>query len=123
MRYRLQTLPNEDAPMLASAERFDRYGFLTDPGDWDETLATQIAAELKIAELTERHLAVLYALRRHYTRSRAIAPPMHICHELDKSEDCIDDLFRGPLNAWKIAGLPDPGEEARVYLANQTPDD
>jgi tRNA 2-thiouridine synthesizing protein E len=109
--------------MLPDTTLFDRHGFLTNPGDWNEDLATQIAADLGIAELDERHLAVLYALRRHQARSRALPPAMHICHELNQSDDCIDDLFNGPLNAWKIAGLPDPGEEARIYLANQTPNE
>jgi tRNA 2-thiouridine synthesizing protein E len=41
-----------------------------------------------------------------------------VCRELDLVSDCVCALFGGPLEAWKVAGLPDPGEEARVYMEN-----
>jgi tRNA 2-thiouridine synthesizing protein E len=28
----------------------------------------------------------------------------------------VEHLFRSQREAWRIAGLPDPGEEARAYL-------
>lgn len=31
--------------------------------------------------------------------------------------DCLHQLFRSPRQAWRIAGLPNPGEEAKAYLA------
>lgn len=39
----------------------------------------------------------------------------------DPAEHCVKQLFGGPLEAWRIAGLPDPGEEARAYMANMEP--
>jgi len=29
---------------------------------------------------------------------------------------CLEQLFHGTREAWRIAGLPDPGEEARAYM-------
>jgi len=28
-------------------------------------------------------------------------------------------LFGGPIEVWRLAGLPNPGEEARTYMENQ----
>lgn len=107
---------------IAPAER-DAYGFLKDPDSWSEERARELAAERGITPLGERHLAVLRAFREHYQKNRAIPPASHLCHELELDEDCIDELFDGPLNAWLAAGLPNPGEEARIYLDNQTAPD
>lgn len=41
--------------------------------------------------------------------------------ELDLVANCVHRLFGGPLEAWKVAGLPDPGEEARTYMENLEP--
>ena len=108
--------------MLSNPKLFDRYGFLIESDRWTEKLAARIAAELGIGKMQSQHFVVIQALRRHYAESQAIHPPLHVCHELGMPKDCIDSLFKGPLNAWKAAGLPNPGEEARVYLDNQTPD-
>jgi tRNA 2-thiouridine synthesizing protein E len=39
-----------------------------------------------------------------------------ICREAGLSEHCVSELFIDPRLAWRIAGLPNPGEEAKVYL-------
>lgn len=105
--------------MTHASDRLDDNGFLNDPFDWNEQIAAEIAARIGVGPLGERHKRMLSAYRRHYFWGRSVPPAKIICHELDFSEDCIDDLFGGPLNTWRIAGLPDPGEEARVYLDNQ----
>ena len=106
--------------MSIEAHERDAYGFLKDPDSWSEDRARELAAELGVDPLGERHLAVLRAFREHYRNHRAIPPASHLCRELGLDEDCIDELFDGPLNAWQAAGLPHPGEEARIYLDNQT---
>ena len=97
-------------------------GYLNPRRAWNEALAAQLAQLLGIGPLSDRHLAVLEVLRRHHDQSRAIPPATHVCHEAGLEASCIDELFGGPANAWKSAGLPDPGEEARIYLENQTHD-
>jgi tRNA 2-thiouridine synthesizing protein E len=106
---------SDDLPLL------DEYGFLANPDDWNRDVAGSLARHYAAGPLDDRHFAVIEALRRHYRRYRAIPSATHLCLEVDLEESCIDTLFEGPLVAWKVAGLPNPGEEARVYLDNQTP--
>ncbi len=103
-------------------EDFDGYGFLKPGVAWNPDKAQAIASLLGLTDLTDQHLAVARKLRAHYFAHRTILPPNLLCEELELNEACLDDLFDGPLHAWKIAGLPNPGEEARVYLDNQTLD-
>lgn len=94
-------------------------GFLTDPYAWNEGVAAEIAAEIGIGPLGEQQMQMLILCRRHFFATGSVPPAQIICRELDLGEDCLDQMFGGPLNAWRIAGLPDPGEEARTYLDNQ----
>ena len=92
-------------------------GFIRDPQMWNEDVAQSIALQDGLSQLTDDHWAVIRALRDHYLRF-GTAPPVfrHIClvNHLDKH--CIEKLFRSQREAWRIAGLPDPGEEARAYM-------
>jgi tRNA 2-thiouridine synthesizing protein E len=107
--------------MSATNRQFDHDGFLVEPGAWDRETAKEIAARFGIERLGDEHFAVIDAMRRHYHEHGSVPPPMLVCHDVGMQADCIDRLFGGPARAWKTAGLPPPGEEARVYLENQTP--
>ena len=98
---------------------FDDNGFLVDPGQWDRDLALGIAAELGLGDLEAEHWTVIDYIRAHYLAHGTLPWPSHVCHELDLGEGCVRRLFGSPLEAWKVAGLPDPGEEARTYMQNQ----
>lgn len=104
-----------------ATDLFDSYGFLRDAGLWDRDVALYIAAELGLNELRESHWAVMDYLREHYLAHGTIPWEGNLCRELDLAEHCVHRLFGGPLEAWKVAGLPDPGEEARVYMENLEP--
>ena len=95
---------------------FDRDGFLNEPADWNETLAASIAQRDGINNLTPAHWKVLLSLREHYQRHHS--PPLfrHICYVLELERHCIEHLFRSQREAWRIAGLPNPGEEAKTYM-------
>ncbi len=97
---------------------FDEYGFMTDPKQWNREVAESIASDLGI-ELEEEHWKVLDFYRVHYLEHGAMTPMEHICHALKLDKHCVRRLFRGPEEAWKIAGLPDPGTEARVYMEDE----
>jgi len=102
---------------------FDVNGFLVDPELWDRDLALRIAAQLDLGELEESHWAVIDYLREHYLDSSTLPWEGNVCRDLDLIEDCVQRLFGGPIEAWKVAGLPDPGEEARTYMLNlEAPD-
>ncbi len=94
----------------------DADGFLVDTGSWDSSTATRIAETLGIRELTLAHWAILCYVRRHFLGTGALPWEAHICRELGMRKGCIHSFFGGPLTAWQVAGLPDPGEEARAYL-------
>jgi tRNA 2-thiouridine synthesizing protein E len=100
---------------------FDDNGFLVKPELWDRDLALRIAGHLEIADLEESHWSVIDYLREHYAANATLPWEGNVCRDLDLVDDCIHRLFGGPIEAWKIAGLPDPGEEARTYMLNLEP--
>lgn len=96
--------------------QIDEYGLLKSPLNWSREVALVIAHDLGIDVLTAGHWKVIDALRIHYERF-GVAPAMHnICRVNHKSEAWVHDLFGSCFNAWRVAGLPDPGEEAKAYL-------
>lgn len=110
------TLADTAPPVL------DADGFLADGASWNHDLALQIAREFGIDGMTQAHWAVVCHLRSHYLRHGTLPWETHICRELGLGKGCLHELFGGPLTAWKIAGLPNPGEEAHTYLLSlETP--
>jgi len=101
------------------SDLFDENGFLLDFDLWDRDLGLAIAAQLRLGELEENHWAVIDFLREHYLAQGAMLWPSHVCRTLELDADCIRRLFGRPIEAWKVAGLPDPGDEARTAMASQ----
>lgn len=95
----------------------DTEGFISDPKAWSEDLAKRIARNDGLPELTTEHWVVIHALREHFYRFGAAPPAFsHICNEHHLGKHCVENLFRSDREAWRIAGLPDPGEEAKAYM-------
>lgn len=103
------------------APTFDERGFLEDPDWWNRDLALGIAAGLGIGELTESHWRVVDQLRSHYLTNGSLPVERTLCRELDLASTCVTALFGGLMKAWMVAGLPNPGEEARIYMENMEP--
>jgi tRNA 2-thiouridine synthesizing protein E len=88
----------------------DAEGFLTDPAQWDEGLAEEIAHENGIPELTSRHWQVLRYMRETYLTTGS-APTIRT---LGKASGVpIKELYelfpKGPAKlAAKVAGIPKP---------------
>ena len=95
---------------------FDLDGFLVDPSMWSESLADRIAQTDGIAPLSEAQYDLLYALRSEFSKHRNVTALSHVCHLTGQSADCMQHLFPTPREAWRLAGLPNPGEEAKAYL-------
>ena len=95
---------------------FDEDGFLVDPAFWTEQTACIIAETRDIGPLQSDHWAVLHFLRDHYSRLGAIPPMRRICRHSALSRKDIKRLFGNCLEVWRIAGLPNPGEEAKAYM-------
>ncbi len=95
---------------------FDSDGFLIDPALWSESLADRIAQADGLGELNELQLGLLRALRREFSKHGSVTALSHVCHLTGQSADCMQHLFPNPRMAWRVAGLPNPGEEAKSYL-------
>lgn len=88
----------------------DGEGFFTDPSQWTEAMAPEIAAAEGIGLLTERHWQIVKFMRHEYEEKGA-APNVRA---LSKTSGVpIKELYqlfpRGPAKvAAKVAGVPKP---------------
>lgn len=102
----------------ASIPKLDDNGLLIHPGQWNEIVALELAYMFDIGEVTNEHWQVIHALRSYY-HIYGVAPAMnYICRNLHKDKLWVHNLFGSCLNAWRVAGLPDPGEEAKSYMSD-----
>ena len=95
---------------------FDEDGFLLDPHVWTPAIASEIAKQDGLPELTAEHWGIIGELRDHYLRYGALPVMSHVCRVNDLDRHCVTTLFQGAREAWRVAGLPNPGEEARTYM-------
>ncbi len=102
-------------PSLAGL--FDELGFLLSPDLWTEVLAEQIAQQQGIDSLGEKHWRVIHHIRAKYLEVGGLPAMRLVCRAVSLSKQEVYDLFGGCLSVWRIAGLPDPGEEARTYMS------
>jgi len=89
---------------------FDKDGFMTDPGLWDEGVAAAIAREEGIEEVSDKHWAVVKFIRGYWTE-HDLAPPVRLlCKESGVGVREVYKLFTsGPARgACRVAGLPKP---------------
>lgn len=104
------------APAPELDRLLDHNGFMAEPEQWDARLAAKLARRLGLGELRVEQWRIIQQLREAWMVKGSLPVQPSLCRELELQRSCLDDLFGGPLEAWKIAGLPDPGEEARVYM-------
>ncbi|WPL18246.1 Sulfurtransferase TusE [Thiorhodovibrio winogradskyi] len=102
---------------LESCADLDERGFVRDPEHWNAALA-ELLAQTHGITLTDAHWRAIASLRQDYLATANLPVERTICAALNLMPDCLARLFGGPLSAWMIAGLPDPGVEARTYLEN-----
>lgn len=96
---------------------FDKDGFFIHPEHWNIALAQRLAHSEGVGEMDEVQQGLLLTLRDEFHKFGAVTALSHICHLNGLDADCLHQLFRSPRQAWRIAGLPNPGEEAKAYLA------
>lgn len=95
----------------------DEGGFLIDPGKWNLAVANQLASMHGIYYLDAKQWALINTLRQYYFSCNHLPPLRRICHIHEMDNNCINTLFDNHgIEAWRIAGLPDPGEEAKSYM-------
>jgi dissimilatory sulfite reductase related protein len=88
----------------------DDEGFFTDPGQWTEPMAPEIAAGEGIAELTDRHWQVVKFMRHEYEQNGAAPSVRALAKSSGVPVKELYQLFpKGPAKlAAKIAGVPKP---------------
>ncbi len=93
----------------------DEDGFIIDPNLWTHATAQELALREDITELTEEHWRVIEFIRGHHKQLGAPPQMRSVCRELKMSPFNAQVLFSGCLQAWRVAGLPNPGEEMRTH--------
>ena len=98
------------AMYAASEVTVNDEGFFTDPAQWTEDMAPQIARQEGIAELTDRHWQVIKFMRQEY-EAKGTGPTVRVLGKT--SGVSIKELYqlfpKGPAKiAAKIAGIPKP---------------
>jgi tRNA 2-thiouridine synthesizing protein E len=98
------------ASIAGTTVDLDAEGFLTDPTQWTEAIATELAREAGIEELTARHWQVIRFMRETYLRDGQ-APSIRSLGKL--SGVPIKELYqlfpKGPAKlAARIGGIPKP---------------
>ena len=109
-----QVLTTDDG--FIADQQFDEYGFLVAPELWSENVAAFIAELDGIGPLGSEHWDVICFLRDRYLRLGAIPPIRNLCRGVGLSRDRLKMLFGNCRTIWRIAGLPDPGEEVRNHF-------
>jgi tRNA 2-thiouridine synthesizing protein E len=57
-------------------------------------------------------------MREHYAKL-GVAPAINrICRDAGIERQQVNELFGYCLVAWRVAGLPNPGEETKAYLSS-----
>ncbi len=102
----------------STPELFDEDGLIRDFASWSEPLAKSIAQDAGIGQLNDAHWKIIRAMREHFA-TLGVAPAMHrVCRDAGIERQQVNELFGYCLVAWRVAGLPNPGEEAKAYLSS-----
>jgi tRNA 2-thiouridine synthesizing protein E len=94
----------------------DDEGFLINPEHWNAELATELANAAGIDPLQDTHWEAIEYLRDKVLKLGALPPMRRVCRHLGVDKHQVKSLFGGCRQLWQIAGLPNPGEEARAYM-------
>lgn len=95
--------------------KLDVEGYLLDPLDWDRGFTERRAREAGI-ELNDKHWHLIEHIRDKYLRLGALPPMRTVCKAVGFDKHELKQQFGSCLKLWKMAGLPNPGEEARAYM-------
>ena len=99
-----------------SASRFDSEGYLLDANNWNKSLTEKLAKDASIPHLSDKHWQVIHYIRDYFHRLNTMPPPRRVCRQLGIEGHNINSLFGSCLTAWRISGLPNPGDEAKAHL-------
>ena len=105
-------------PTLKQADRtinLDDDGFLLNIDDWNETVANALAEREGMGKLTNDQLDVLKFMREYYKKYNFFPILRYVCKNVHQPKNCVNEEFMNPVQAWKVAGLPNPGDEVNMF--------
>ena len=104
--------------VISTPDLFDEDGLIRNFAAWSEPLGEALAKDAGIGELSEAHWKIIRAMREHYAQL-GFAPAINrICRDAGIERQQVNELFGYCLVAWRVAGLPNPGEETKTYLSS-----
>jgi len=103
------------AQSYKNSQILDEEGFLINSNDWDRSFTEARAREAQI-ELQDKHWLLINLIRDKYLRLGAIPPMRTACKAAGINKLELIRRFGNCLALWKLAGLPNPGEEAKAYM-------
>jgi tRNA 2-thiouridine synthesizing protein E len=112
----MHSTPEHLLPQTSAHPSFDEDGFLLDPSTWSGALADEIAQLDGLAPLTNRHWKVIHHVRDRYYSVGGLPTMRLLCRTTRLSKQDVKQLFGNCRAIWRIAGLPNPGEEAKAYF-------
>ncbi|MCL4456559.1 MAG: TusE/DsrC/DsvC family sulfur relay protein [Nitrospirae bacterium] len=100
----------------------DDSGYLVNIDDWNEQVACALAEREGVDELTKERMDILKFIREYYKKYNFFPILNAVCKNVHQPKNCINEKFMDPLTAWKLAGLPQPGEDIiNIVKYGQTP--
>jgi tRNA 2-thiouridine synthesizing protein E len=94
----------------------DEDGFLLDSTNWTHETSRLLAELDGLGPLGDSHWAVIAYMREHYFRFGGLPTMNRVCRKTGLKRGAVKELFGGCRRAWRIAGLANPGEEAKAYM-------
>ncbi len=95
---------------------FDIDGFLVEPDRWDYDLAQRIADSERMDLLTPKHWEVINYVRQKFFLNGSLPVMRLVCRAAGLDRHKAHKLFGSCRTLWRVAGLPNPGEEAKAYM-------
>jgi len=96
--------------------KLDDDGYLEDSEEWNENIARGLAKNEGIDELDAGMMDVIRFMRSYFVNYNSFPVLNSVCKNVHQPKECVNEEFIDPLKAWKIAGLPNPGDEVISYL-------
>lgn len=93
----------------------DDEGFLLNANDWTRSFTEHRARQASI-ELSPQHWVLIELIRDKYLRLGALPLMRSVCKAVGFERTALKQEFGSCLALWKMAGLPNPGEEAKTYM-------
>ncbi|HEX8980616.1 MAG TPA: TusE/DsrC/DsvC family sulfur relay protein [Parasulfuritortus sp.] len=98
------------------ADWFDADDFLSDSQIWNTEVAERIARADGIPALDEKHWEIIDQVRKQFFSHGTLPVMRLVCRAAGIDRHKAHKLFGSCKTLWRVAGLPNPGEEAKSYM-------